>query len=86
MIEPTLSSQLLGAAAIAGSFFLAGFWASYRETKKKELKAKREARQAEIMEQYHADMEEAATNALAAVEADLAERRLALDLYTEGVG
>lgn len=49
MLEPTLTSQLLGAGSIAVSFFVAGFMTCYFETKKKEKEQRKQAKINELL-------------------------------------
>lgn len=50
MLEPTLTSQLLGAGSIAVSFFVAGFMTCYFEVKKKEKEQRKQAKINELIE------------------------------------
>lgn len=50
MLEPTLTSQLLGAGSIAVSFFIAGFMTCYFEVKKKEKEQRKQAKINELLE------------------------------------
>nr|DAI15067.1 MAG TPA: hypothetical protein [Caudoviricetes sp.] len=50
MLEPTLTSQLLGAGSIAVSFFIAGFMTCYFEMKKKEKEQRKQAKILEMLE------------------------------------
>lgn len=50
MLEPTLTSQLLGAGSIAVSFFIAGFATCYFEVKKKEKEQRKQAKINELLE------------------------------------
>lgn len=50
MLEPTLTSQLLGAGSIAVSFFIAGFMTCYFEVKKKEKEQRKQAKILEMLE------------------------------------
>ena len=50
MLEPTLTSQLLGAGSIAVSFFIAGFMTCYFDVKKKEKEQRKQAKINELLE------------------------------------
>ncbi|VMF13634.1 Uncharacterised protein [Streptococcus pneumoniae] len=50
MLEPTLTSQLLGAGSIAVSFFIAGFVTCYFDVKKKEKEQRKQAKINELLE------------------------------------
>lgn len=50
MLEPTLTSQLLGAGSIAVSFFIAGFMTCYFDVKKKEKEQRKQAKIIELLE------------------------------------
>lgn len=50
MLEPSLTSQLLGAGLIAVSFFVAGFVTCYFEAKKKEKEQRKQAKINELLE------------------------------------
>lgn len=50
MLEPSLTSQLLGAGLIAVSFFVAGFVTCYLEVKKKEKEQRKQAKINELIE------------------------------------
>lgn len=50
MLEPTLTSQLLGAGSIALSFFVAGFLVCYFDVKKKEKEQRKQAKINELLE------------------------------------
>jgi hypothetical protein len=50
MLEPSLTSQLLGAGSIAVSFFIAGFMTCYFEVKKKEKEQRKQAKILEMLE------------------------------------
>ena len=50
MLEPTLTSQLLGAGLIAVSFFVAGFVTCYLDVKKKEKEQRKQAKINELLE------------------------------------
>ena len=50
MLEPSLTSQLLGAGSIAVSFFVAGFMTCYFETRKKEKEQRKQAKINELLE------------------------------------
>ena len=50
MLEPTLTSQLLGAGSIAVSFFVAGFMTCYFDVKKKEKEQRKQAKINELLE------------------------------------
>lgn len=50
MLEPTLTSQLLGAGLIAVSFFVAGFVTCYLDVKKKEQELRKQAKINELLE------------------------------------
>lgn len=50
MLEPTLTSQLLGAGSIAVSFFVAGFMTCYFDVKKKEKERRKQAKINELLE------------------------------------
>lgn len=50
MLEPSLTSQLLGAGSIAVSFFVAGFMTCYFEVKKKEKEQRKQAKINELLE------------------------------------
>lgn len=50
MLEPSLTSQLLGAGSIAVSFFVAGFMTCYFEVKKKEKEQRKQAKILEMLE------------------------------------
>ena len=57
MLEPSLTSQLLGAGLIAVSFFVAGFVTCYLDVKKKEKEQRKEKQANEIYNQYIEDLE-----------------------------
>ena len=57
MIEPSLTSQLLGAGLIAVSFFVAGFVTCYLDMKKKEKEQRKEKQANELYNQYIEDLE-----------------------------
>lgn len=50
MLEPTLTSQLLGTGSIALSFFVAGFLVCYFDVKKKEKEQRKQAKINELLE------------------------------------
>lgn len=50
MLEPSLTSQLLGAGLIALSFFVAGFVTCYLDMKKKEKEQRKQAKINELLE------------------------------------
>ena len=50
MLEPSLTSQLLGAGLIAVSFFVAGFVTCYLDMKKKEKEQRKQAKINELLE------------------------------------
>lgn len=50
MLEPSLTSQLLGAGLIAVSFFVAGFVTCYLDMKKKEKEQRKQAKINELIE------------------------------------
>lgn len=50
MLEPSLTSQLLGAGLIAVSFFVAGFVTCYLDVKKKEKEQRKQAKINELIE------------------------------------
>ena len=50
MLEPSLTSQLLGAGSIAISFFVAGFVTCYLDVKKKEKEQRKQAKINELLE------------------------------------
>lgn len=50
MLEPSLTSQLLGAGSIAVSFFIAGFMTCYFDVKKKEKEQRKQAKINELLE------------------------------------
>lgn len=50
MLEPSLTSQLLGAGLVAVSFFVAGFVTCYLEVKKKEKEQRKQAKINELLE------------------------------------
>lgn len=50
MLEPSLTSQLLGAGLIAVIFFIAGFVTCYLEVKKKEKEQRKQAKINELIE------------------------------------
>lgn len=50
MLEPSLTSQLLGAGLIAVSFFIAGFVTCYLDMKKKEKEQRKQAKINELIE------------------------------------
>lgn len=50
MLEPTLTSQLLGAGSIAVSFFVAGFLVCYFDMKKKQKERRKQAKINELLE------------------------------------
>lgn len=50
MLEPSLTSQLLGAGLIAVSFFVAGFVTCYLDVKKKEKEQRKQAKINELLE------------------------------------
>lgn len=57
MLEPSLTSQLLGAGLIAVSFFVAGFVTCYLDVKKKEKEQRKEKQANELYDQYIEDLE-----------------------------
>lgn len=57
MLEPSLTSQLLGAGLIAVSFFVAGFVTCYLDMKKKEKEQRKEKQANELYNQYIEDLE-----------------------------
>ena len=56
-MEPTLTSQLLGVALIATIAFVAGWYGNRMDARKRAKKERLERMQAELMEQYHEDLE-----------------------------
>ena len=50
MVEPSLTSQLLGAGLFATTFFVAGFVTCYLEVKKKEKEQRKQAKINELIE------------------------------------
>lgn len=50
MLEPSLTSQLLGAGLIAVSLFIAGFVTCYLDMKKKEKEQRKQAKINELLE------------------------------------
>mgnify|MGYP007056464442 CR=1 FL=1 len=87
MLEPSLTSQLLGAGSIAVSFFVAGFMTCYLEVKKKEKEQRKEKHADDIYNQYIEDLE---TNHQLRKEAEAKASYIAWDswrqsanLYTE---
>lgn len=50
MLEPSLTSQLLGAGSIAVSFFIAGFVTCYLDVKKKEKEQRKQTKINELLE------------------------------------
>lgn len=50
MLEPSLTSQLLGAGLIAVTFFVAGFVTCYLDMKKKEKEQRKQAKINELIE------------------------------------
>lgn len=50
MLEPSLTSQLLGAGLFAVVFFIAGFLTCYFEVKKKEKEQRKQAKINELIE------------------------------------
>lgn len=56
MLEPSLTSQLLGAGSIAVSFFIAGFMTCYFEVKKKERKKAKINELLEMQEDYEKEI------------------------------
>lgn len=50
MLEPSLTSQLLGAGLVAVSFFVAGFVTCYLDMKKKEKEQRKQAKINELIE------------------------------------
>lgn len=50
MLEPSLTSQLLGAGLFAVIFFIAGFVTCYFEVKKKEKEQRKQAKINELLE------------------------------------
>lgn len=71
MIEPSLTSQLLGAGTIAVSFFIAGFITCYFDVKRQEKKKRQQAKIQEIL-----DLQEEYTREVkASVWEDLASAR-----------
>jgi len=71
MIEPTFTSQLLGAGSIAVSFFIAGFITCLIDVKRQEKKKRQQAKIQEIL-----DLQEEYTREVkASVWEDLASAR-----------
>lgn len=56
-MEPTLTSQLLGVALIATIAFVAGWYGNRMDARKRAKKERLERMQAELMAQYHEDLE-----------------------------
>ena len=56
-MEPTLGSQLLGVALIATIAFVAGWYGNRMDARKRAKKERMERMQAELMAQYHEDLE-----------------------------
>lgn len=56
-MEPTLGSQLLGVALITTIAFFAGWYGNRMDARKRAKKERLERMQAELMEQYHEDLE-----------------------------
>lgn len=50
MVEPSLTSQLLGAGLFATTFFVAGFVTCYFDVKKKEKEQRKQAKINELIE------------------------------------
>lgn len=50
MLEPSLTSQLLGIGSIAVSFFVAGFLVCYFDMKKKQKERRKQAKINELLE------------------------------------
>lgn len=71
MLEPSLTSQLLGAGLVAVSFFIAGFITCYFDVKKKEKEQRKQAKINELLE-LQADYEREIKSS---VWVDLAEYR-----------
>lgn len=71
MLEPTLTSQLLGAGSIAVSFFVAGFMTCYFDVKKKEKEQRKQAKINELLEMQEGYEQEIKSS----VWVDLAEYR-----------
>jgi hypothetical protein len=59
MLEPTVTSQLLGTMAVAGLFFTAGFAGAVWDFKRAQRKKERERKLEIAMEQYNNDIDEA---------------------------
>lgn len=75
MLEPTLTSQLLGTGLIAISFFAAGFAGAVWDFKCAQRKKARQAKQDAIMQQYEEDLQEKFNEGYQAFQADLAYAR-----------
>jgi len=56
-MEPTLTSQLLGVALIATIAFVAGWYGNKMDARKRAKKERLERLEAELIEQYHEDLE-----------------------------
>lgn len=59
MLEPTLTSQLLGTMVVAGLFFTAGFAGAVWDFKRAQRKKAREKKLEIAMKQYNEDIDEA---------------------------
>ena len=56
-MEPRLTSQLLGVALIATIAFVAGWYGNKMDARKRAKKERLERLEAELIEQYHEDLE-----------------------------
>ena len=65
MLEPSLTSQLLGAGSIAVSFFIAGFMTCYFEVKKKQRKQAKINELLELHECYEQEIKSSVWDDLA---------------------
>ena len=75
MLEPTLTSQLLGTGLIAIGFFAAGFAGAVWDFKCAQRKKARQAKQDAIMQQYEEDLQEKFEEGYQAFQTDLAYAR-----------
>lgn len=78
MLEPSLTSQLLGAGSIAVSFFVAGMFISWIECRKKMREAKEGTLKA-----FEEGLPEHNAQVIEDYEDFLAEQRKTINLYTD---
>lgn len=56
-MEPTLGSKIMGVALIATIAFIAGWYGNRMDARKRAKKERLERLEAELIEQYHEDLE-----------------------------